>query len=318
MIEVDYNASRGAEEIARSSAGDSEIKSVQAFWDSHPCGSRLSESKDRDAYFAEIRARRYSHEPHIPLVAGFENFKGKRVLEIGNGIGTDGLQFKQNGARYVGIDLTAAGQTLAAEQFRLSGFAGDLVVGNAETLPLADDHFDHVYSFGVIHHSPSTEAIVADIHRILKPGGTFCVMVYNRSSINYYLEIMFLRKIFRRLLYPAFMPAVVSKLLRLDRDKLATHRDLMLSKKSIGKEEWISMNTDGPECPLAKVYGKREVLQMFGKFSDLRTEVWFFDRSHWPFIGKLIPARLATAIGRRWGWHRIVYGQKPVREFSRS
>jgi len=306
-----------AGKINRDSAVDN-IRAVQAFWDANPCGSRLSDEPERRGYFAEIESKRYAHESHIPEIARFGDFEGKRVLEIGTGIGTDALQFQKHGAQCVGIDLTLAGQKLAKEQFSLVGHDSSLMVGNAEVLPLADGYFDHIYAFGVIHHSPSTEAIIDEMLRVLKPGGTFTVMIYNRSSINYYIEIMFLRKMLRRLLYPAFMPKFLSKLMRLDRDKLETHREMLLSRPNLAKQEWISMNTDGPECPLAKVYNKDEALKLFGKFSDVRTEVWFFDRSHWPFVGKLIPNSTAKWLGRRWGWHRVVYGRKPIVSLHKS
>ena len=291
---------------------NSSIGAVQAFWDANPCGHDLSDNHERRAYFAEIERRRYSHEPHIPAVALFDSFRGKRVLEIGNGMGTDGLQFQQNGAEYFGVDLTLAGQKLAREQFSLAGHAARLIVANAERLPVADNSFEHIYSLGVIHHSPSTESIVSEMSRVLKPGGTFCVMVYNRSSINYHLEIMFLRKLFRRLLYPKVMPGILAAVLRFDREKLEKHRDALFSKGRISKAEWISMNTDGPDCPLAKVYGRRDVLKLFARFEDLKTEVLFFDRSHWSFLGRLMPDAVANFLGRRWGWHRMVYGRKPA------
>jgi len=289
------------------------IETVQAFWDANPCGSGFSELVDRAGYFAEIEARRYSHESHIPRIARFNEFRGRRVLEIGTGIGTDGLQFQSHGADYVGLDLTFSGQQLAKEQFRLAGFDGKLSVANAEIMPLSDDSFDHIYSFGVIHHSPSTEAIVDEMYRVLKPNGTFCVMVYNRSSINYYIEIMCLRKVFRWILYPSFAPGVLATLLRFDRDKLERHRELLISKPNLTKQEWVSMNTDGPECPLAKVYSRKEAVKLFEKFSDLRSEVWFFDRSHWSFLGRLLPNSLTSFLGRRWGWHRLVYGRKQIK-----
>ena len=287
------------------------IRTIQAFWDSHPCGHDLSDSQERREYFAEIAHRRYSHEPHIRAVARFSDFAGKRVLEIGNGMGTDGLQFQQNGADYFGVDLTFAGQQLAREQFSLSGPRAQLTVADAEHLPMADESFDHVYSLGVIHHSPSTESIVDEMFRVLRPGGTFCVMVYNKASINYHVEIMFLRKLFRRLLYPKFMPGLLAAILRFDRAKLEKHRELLISRGRISKQDWISMNTDGPDCPLAKVYGKADVLDLFAKFQDVTTEVWFFDRSHWSFVGKAMPDAMANFLGRRWGWHRMVYGRKP-------
>lgn len=290
----------------------SSIATVQNFWDANPCGSQLSDADDRKGYFAEIERKRYAHEPHIREIARFNDFRYKQVLEIGTGIGTDALQFIRAGANHTGIDLTHAGPKLGREQCVLNGFSGKFTVGNAENVAFADNSFDHVYSFGVIHHSPSTEAIVAEMRRVLKPDGTFTVMIYNRSSINYYIEIMFLRKLFRWLLYPNAMPRVMSALLGLDRRKLEKHRELLFSKPHMTKDDWISMNTDGPECPLAKVYNKREALKLFSNFNDVRSEVRFFDRTHWPVIGKLIPDSLASFLGNRWGWHRMVYGRKPI------
>ena len=57
-------------------------------------------------------------------------------------------------------------------------------------------------------------------HRVLKKGGTFTVMLYNRSSINYYAEIMFLRRLFRWLLLPKFMPGLIAWLTGFDRLRL--------------------------------------------------------------------------------------------------
>jgi 2-polyprenyl-3-methyl-5-hydroxy-6-metoxy-1,4-benzoquinol methylase len=288
----------------------STIEEVRAFWNANPCGRRLSNQEDRLQYFKEIEVRRYSAEWHILLVARFEESKGRRVLEIGCGMGTDGRQFAQNGADYFGIDLTPQGIELAKEQFEYFGCTGTFRVGNAEELPFEDHFFDHVYSFGVIHHSPHPETIVKEIFRMLKPGGTFCIMIYNRSSINYWIEIMFLRKLMRWVLYPSFMPLLLSKLLKLSEWNLTEHRQLLISKKKMTHGEWVSMNTDGPNCPLAKVYNRAEALKLFKDFQHLRTDVWFFDRSHWPGVGKMLPEDICRWLGRNWGWHRMVYGRK--------
>ena len=287
------------------------VDAVREFWDAHPCNSALSERDDRRAYFEEIARKRYSLESHIPLVARFEDFAGKDVLEIGCGVGTDGLQFARHGARYVGVDLSPNSVALAREHFELFGVDGELEVADAERLPFEDERFDHVYSFGVIHHSPDTPAIVRQIHRVLRPGGTFCVMVYNRDSVNFWIEIMFLRRLFRVLLYARAAPRVLGAL-GLDREKLERHRALMLQKRGASRDEWVSMNTDGPDCPLARVYSAEEVQQLFHAFADVRSEAWFFNEQHWPVIGRLLPARLRTALGRRWGWHRVVVGRKPA------
>lgn len=291
------------------------IEKVKEFWNGNPCGNWLSEeSTDRTRYFTEIATKRYATEYHIPLVAQFEKYQGKHVLEIGCGMGVDGLQFQKAGAHYTGIDLTPAAIELAKEQASLLGnpSAQFHLVNAEEGLPFPDNHFDHVYSFGVIHHSPNTEKIVAEIHRVLKPHGTFCVMVYNRSSINYYIEIMFLRKLFRYALYLPFMPTLLARLTGFDRKKLETHQRLLHGEKKLTKTEWISMNTDGPNCPLAKVYSKKEAQILFNSFDEVHTQAYFFDRSHWPVLGKIFPNSFYHWLGSRWGWHRVILGKKKL------
>lgn len=286
------------------------IDEVRSFWDANPCGSQTSSENDRVAYFQSIEQRRYEREWHIPIVARFDRFEGKRVLEVGCGIGTDGIQFARNGAEYVGVDLSPASVALAQEQFDRRGIEGTLIIANAEQLPFPDDQFDHVYSFGVIHHSPDVPAVVEEIRRVLKPHGTATVMVYNRSSINYRLEISILRKILRQILRPAFVPGALSKVTGFDREKLERHRELMLSRPRMTEAEWISINTDGPNCPLARVYSRAEAEHLFRDF-DVLHNVWYFNREHWPMVGRLLPTRFGRWLGRRWGWHRVVDAVKP-------
>ena len=288
------------------------VEDVREFWNEHPCDSATSTAEDRRRYFAEIRQKRYSAQWHIPVIANFDAYRDRDVLEIGCGLGTDGLEFARRGARYVGLDLSERSIELAHEHFELAGIACDLRVADAEHLPFADVQFDHVYSFGAIHHSPATETIVDEIHRVLRPGGTFCVMVYNRSSINYKVEIMLLRRLFRIVLYHPFAPRFLARLLRFDRAKLERHRSLMLERGRLSCDRWLSMNTDGPDCPLARVYSKREAAELFGNFDDVESTSWFFNEHHWPVVGRVLPGSARRALGRRWGWHRVVTGRKPA------
>ena len=291
---------------------DTTIAEVQGFWNSSPCQAGLSAEQDRRRYFDEISRKRFGErEWHVPHVANFTGFRGKDVLEVGCGIATDGLEFAKHGARYVGVDLTPAAIELASERFQLFGIPGRFELANAEEhLPFPDATFDHVYSFGVIHHSPNPHRIVDEIRRVLRPGGTFTVMLYNRSSINYYIEIMFLRRVFRWCLLPKFMPSALAAITGFDRWKLEGHRAALTQNGRISKERWISMNTDGPLCPLSRVYRHREAAALFQAFKSVRQEVWEFNVDHWPFVRRVIPDRLAKWIGRRWGWHRMIYGEK--------
>ncbi|HEX3627587.1 MAG TPA: class I SAM-dependent methyltransferase [Verrucomicrobiae bacterium] len=284
---------------------------VRDFWNTSPCQSHLSQAAERRRYFSEISEKRYNgREWHVPRVANFAAYKNKEVLEIGCSLGTDGLEFAKAGAIYTGLDLTPHSIELAEERFRLFDVRGTFVTANAERLPFPDNSFDHIYSFGVIHHAPHPEKIAAEMHRVLRKGGTFTVMLYNRTSVNYRVEIMFLRKMFRLFLLPKPMPRLIAAITGFDRWKLEGHRDAMVKKGRMTKEEWISMNTDGPFCPLARVYNRNEAAALFNNFPNVRQDVWEFNPAHWSFLGKLVPLALERWVGRHWGWHRMVYGQK--------
>src|SRR5438874_8909500 len=136
---------------------NTDIIDVKGFWNAIPCQSRLSQEAERRRYFQEISRKRFQgREWHIPIIAKFDTFRGKDVVEIGCGVGTDGIEFARNGANYVGVDLTPKSVELTRERFNLFGVAGRFEVANVEeSLPLPDESIDHVYSFGVIHHSPA-------------------------------------------------------------------------------------------------------------------------------------------------------------------
>ena len=63
------------------------------------------------------------------------------------------------------------------------------------------------------------------------------------------------------------------------------------------KERWISINTDGPDCPVAKVYDEDEARTLFSSFTDVRNEVYFFDRRHWPIVERALSDRACEQLG---------------------
>jgi SAM-dependent methyltransferase len=161
------------------------LDEVASFWDRRPCNFRHSprEVGTRE-YFDEVEERRYFVEPHIPRFAQFERWRGKRVLEIGSGIGTDGINFARAGADYTGVELSKASLDLARRRFDLFNLQGKLVQDNAEELSknVPGAAFDLVYSFGVIHHTPRPDAALREARKVIRPNGEFRVMLYARDS----------------------------------------------------------------------------------------------------------------------------------------
>jgi SAM-dependent methyltransferase len=156
---------------------------IQAYWERTPCGSKHASAPEGEPeYFAQVEKRRYELEPFIPRYADFEGSRGKRVLEIGVGLGTDFVRFARAGAKVTGVDLTEHSIELVGRRLELEGLDGDVRVADAEALPFEDGSFDRVYSWGVLMVTPDTLRAVREALRVLRPGGDLCAMVYARRS----------------------------------------------------------------------------------------------------------------------------------------
>ena len=62
---------------------------VKQHWEREACGARYGTERNRRLFFDEISAARYRLEPFIPGFADFSSARGKTILEIGVGAGTD-------------------------------------------------------------------------------------------------------------------------------------------------------------------------------------------------------------------------------------
>lgn len=281
---------------------------VREYWDGKPCDSDLSDkTRLTREYFLDIERQRYALQPHILEVISKIDWRGKRVLEIGSGVGTDARVIIGKGGIYTGINVDRASTEATAQALRVFSLPGRVLQCDATCLAFPDGAFDVVYSFGVLHHIPEVEKAVAEIRRVLKPGGDLLLMLYNRSSINYTVEIMLLRKLGQRMLS---LPGAIAMLARMGfpRQKLERHRELAGQPGTMSDVEWLSRNTDGPDNPHSKVYDAVQAAALLSAFRIVEHEVRFFDHRHWGFPGRLLPERARRALGRLWGWHRIVHG----------
>src|SRR5688500_4040833 len=129
---------------------DQALGEVRRYWDARPCNIRHSPKPvGSKEYFDEVEARKYLVEPHIPAFADFERWHGKRVLEVGCGIGTDSINFARAGADLTAVELSGESLRVAAERADVMGVADRIrfVQANAEELTsiLDEEPYDLVY-----------------------------------------------------------------------------------------------------------------------------------------------------------------------------
>lgn len=161
---------------------------VHDFWNAASCGEVYAVGDDdRTRYEAHAR-QRYRLEPYIPTFAKFEEGPGKDVLEIGIGLGADFLEWARRGPRSLtGVDMTERAVEHTKRRLDVYGLSAHVQVADAESLPFPDDSFDIVYSWGVLHHTPDTPRALAEVRRVLRPGGTARIMVYHKYALVGYM-----------------------------------------------------------------------------------------------------------------------------------
>ncbi len=128
--------------------------------------------RDIDARFLH-GARLFSADANpFEAMIGTSALAGKRVLEIGCGMGMHSEMMLRAGAKLTSIDLSPTSVASTTKRLELRKIPGaDVRLMDAEKLEFADGEFDLVWSWGVIHHSASTARALREVHRVLKPGG---------------------------------------------------------------------------------------------------------------------------------------------------
>jgi SAM-dependent methyltransferase len=140
----------------------------------HPAGS--------PGFFADLDHYHFEKLHHLLRLIDFDGYRGKRVLDVGCGAGTDLVRFARGGASATGVDLSASAIGLARANFEQQGLAADLREADGERLPFEDNLFDLVYAHGVVQYTSNPRALVEECRRVLKPGGEAVFQVYNRIS----------------------------------------------------------------------------------------------------------------------------------------
>src|SRR5271156_3828499 len=174
------------------SFADIQIARVRDYWNNRPCNIRHStQPVGTREYFDEVEARKYRVEPHIPAFADFEKWRGKKVLEIGCGIGTDTINFARHRAQVTTVDLSPKSMALARPRAEVFGLQDRIrfCPGNAEELSafVPIEPYDLIYSFGVIHHTPHPGAVLEQLRKFTHPDTslsrtTVKIMVYYKWS----------------------------------------------------------------------------------------------------------------------------------------
>lgn len=258
----------------RPTEDDSARQAARTQWSRNPAGTTLVNAEKGTAeFFADMTRTRYKFQPwHPALIRRFA--PTGTLLEIGCGAGTDHAELAKSAAFTVGIDLAYEGASLTKKRLLSEGRPGTTLVADGEHLPFRAGAFDHVYSFGVIHHTDHPERVAEEMFRVMRSGGTFLVALYHKASLVaarlfvYYVG----RGTFRK-------------------ERWSTHLGLV----EAGAEQL-------DKRPLVRLYTRKGAQRLFRRFGRTTTEV--------VHIGLNVPW-FRDALAARVGWYVVVHGTRP-------
>lgn len=268
---------------------------AQKQWNRDPCGASTAGGLKEGSleFFEAVKQYRYSdYAPWMASVIGCDRFCGKKVLEIGPGLGTDLLQFASQGAQTYAVDLSRKHLELTQQNLGMRGYKVPCFLGDAEGLPFRTGIFDCVYAFGVFHHTPNVELAINEVYRVLRRGGRAIVALYHRDSAFYWVNTILFRGLWR-----------------MDLCKKG-YRHLM------SEIEQRSENSNA--LPLVRVYSRRQARKLFRSFRRTEIQTCHLEYSHFGPAGVAMRTLPFSWQRREWieglarycGWFVMVEAEK--------
>ncbi|MBI4476513.1 MAG: class I SAM-dependent methyltransferase [Acidobacteria bacterium] len=175
--------------MPRSAAGR---RLVRQYWDAHIHDLEITEHPvGSPGFFADLDEYHFEKLHHLLRLLPFDRCRGRRVLEVGCGAGTDLARFARGGARATGVDTAPSAIALARQNFGQQRLNGSFQVADGEALPFVDATFDLVYAHGVVQYAADDRRVVTECRRVLAPGGEAIFQVYNKVSwLNVLSKVM--------------------------------------------------------------------------------------------------------------------------------
>jgi SAM-dependent methyltransferase len=142
-------------------------------------------------WFLDIENQRHSkHGKWIPKLLEFAKHRGERLLGVGHGLGTDWVQYAQNGAEVIVCSPAKTQLELVRRNFELRELPGRFIQAEPTCLPLEDSSIDVVCISSLHHGIDNPEKVIEETYRVLKPGGKVLAVTPAYYDVDYWVRTL--------------------------------------------------------------------------------------------------------------------------------
>jgi SAM-dependent methyltransferase len=223
-----------------------------------------------DAWFDELEHKRYArHGEWLPAALEFAKHAGEAVLLLGPGVGSDAIAYlRQQAVVTIGVS-PGDYATVIRRNLARHGLSARFVPTSGPLLPFADGAFD-IVTWNALHDPvPLSPQLVAELWRILKPGGKVIGLIPARYDIGFWQDVLLpLQRLYwRRPPDPTTAPKMTKKQVRAAFAAFEVHR---VSKRHLRRGEMPHFWRLIPLFLLERVLGRVLVLKAFKPLSAAR------------------------------------------------
>lgn len=142
-------------------------------------------------WFEQIERHRYSrHGAWIPRSLEFSRHRGETVLCLGEGLGTDWLQYAQHGAQVIVCSPSQEQLALVRQHFELRDQQARFIHATPQAIPLDLSSVDVVSIRGLLYEVDKPSDVLSEIYRVLRPGGKIIAVAPAHYNATYWSRLL--------------------------------------------------------------------------------------------------------------------------------
>ncbi len=138
-------------------------------------------------WFHDVEKARHTRQGRwLPRLLEFQRHAGDTLLGLGEGLGTDWAAFATHGVEVIACSPDEGSLSLVQRQFQLRGLKGRYLLANPAALPLPAASIDVACITSLLPLVAAPEAVVAEVYRVLRPGGKVIAVVPARYDATWW------------------------------------------------------------------------------------------------------------------------------------
>ncbi len=222
-------------------------------------------------WFQQIERQRYGrHGYWIPRLLEFSRHHGETLLGLGEGLGTDWLQYARLGTQVIACSPSQEQLGLVQRNFELHGLAARFLHAPPHGLPLESASIDVAVLHGLLHEVDHPAAVIDEVYRVLRPGGKVIVVAPARYDATFWYDACFPWRLWFRGGRPGQEAAATARSLRHEFGRFVEHK---VYKRHLRRSHLPPLWRFGPLPLLERLFGQMLVLKAFKPLSAALTSV---------------------------------------------